>query len=231
LGGGRYIKIDNNGDVFWIKSFIVCAGTNDIQLTSDNGFLISGTVRNICSVPTPDQTETNLGDVQTLIIKTDSSFNKQWDKTVFSTGEDYEGMAIEAGNGCYIIASDSRSGTGGYKSQPNWDITNQTGDIWIVKLCEDPNSVVNKNKQGAGDIVVYPNPFVNDIAISIEKENVQEATFVLTTMDGKILYQQHETHLATGYTKILDVRNLPSGVYMVTVSISGENIVKRVVKL
>lgn len=230
LGGGRYIKVDDNGDEFWTKSFIVCAGTNDIKLTSDKGFLISGTVRNICSVPTPDQTETNLGDIQTLIIKTDSAFNKQWDKTVFSTGEDYEGMAIEAGNGCYVIASDSRSGIGGYKSQPNWDATNQWGDFWIVKLCEDPNFIPVLTKDEGVSVVVYPNPIVNEVAIALQQEQVQEATYVLTTIDGKILYHQHETHLAPGYTKILDLSTLPSGVYLITVNINGENITKQVVK-
>ena len=230
LGGGIYIKVDDNGDEFWTKSFIVCAGTNDIQLTSDKGFLISGTVRNICSVPTPDQTETNLGDVQTLIIKTDSSFNKQWDKTVFSGGEDYGGMAIEAGNGCYVAASSSISWISGYKSQPNWDTSNNTTDFWIVKLCEDPNFIPTLTKEEGVSVVVYPNPFVNEVAIALQQEQVQEATYVLTTIDGKILYQQHETQLAAGYTKIWDLSPLPSGVYIITVNIKGENIVKRVVK-
>jgi hypothetical protein len=228
--GFYFIKIDDNGDTIWQKSFSGCANINYIERTEDYGFLLSGEARNTCSGTPPDKTEANLGNYQTWFVKTDSSFNKQWDKTVFSTGEDYAGMAIEAGNGCYVIASDSRSGIGGYKSQPNWDATNQTGDIWLVKLCEDSNGIINK-KAGAGNsITVYPNPFVNEVAIRLEKEQVQEATYVLTTIDGKILFQQQEAHLAAGYTKIWDLSPLPSGVYIITVNINGENIVKRVVK-
>lgn len=192
-GGFRYRIIENTGEIITDGGFIGCAVIKRIDKTSDNGFLLSGEAYDGCvgGPIFPDKTEANLGRYQTWFIKTDSSFNKQWDKTVFSTGEDFEGMAIEAGNGCYVIDSDSRSGIGGYKSQPNWDATNQWGDFWIVKLCEDPNGIINKSADTGNSITVYPNPFVNEIAIRLQKEQVQEATYALTTIDGKILFQQH----------------------------------------
>ena len=39
-----------------------------------------------------------------------------------------------------------------------------------------------------------------------------------------------EDHLAPGYTKVLDLRPLPSGIYFVTVQTAKEQWVKRVVK-
>jgi hypothetical protein len=226
LGGGRYAKINNNGDTLWTKLFKVCAGTNDIRLTSDNGFIISGTARITCSAPTPDQSENNLGDIQTLIIKTDSAFNKQWDKTIFSPGEDYEGMALESNNGCYVIASLSISGVGGYKSQPSWG----GSDYWVVKLCVDSMLSANLTKENGIGIAVYPNPFIDEIAITIEKENLREATFAITTLEGKIIYTQHETHLANRYTKMLDVRNLVSGVYFININTNNQTHTRKIIK-
>jgi hypothetical protein len=119
LAGDGFIirKIDNNGILLSEYNFVGCAAIKHIEKSSDNGYLLSGEAyKNCVGGPIfPDKSEANLGDYQTWFVKTDSSFNKQWDKTIFSPGEDYEGKAIEAGNGCYVIASDSRSGIGGCK--------------------------------------------------------------------------------------------------------------------
>jgi hypothetical protein len=236
LAGDGFIirKIDNSGILLSEKKFDGCAVINRIDKTSDSGFLLSGEAYKGCvgGPLFPDKSEANLGRYQTWFVKTDSAFNKQWDKTVFSPGEDYEGRAIEADNGCYVIASDSRSDVGGYKSQPNWDTTNSSGDIWIVKLCEDSllNLTPTLSKGEGVGMVVYPNPFTDDISITIEKENLKEATFAITTTEGKIIYTQHETQLANRYTKILDVRNLASGVYLVSVAVQDEVITRRIIK-
>jgi hypothetical protein len=110
------------------------------------------------------------------------------------------------------------------------DASNQSGDFWAVKLCEDSLLTTNLIQENEIGIAIYPNPFVNALAITLQKENLKEATFAITTIEGKIIYTQHETHLANRYTKMLDMRNLASGVYLVTVSIEGEQITKRVVK-
>jgi len=91
----------------------------------------------------------------------------------------------------------------------------------------------NYNLAGIGGdmrVAVSPNPFVSDIAISIQKENLQLATFTITNPMGKTIYMANETNLATGYTKMLDLSYLPNGLYFLEVFVDGERTVKQIVK-
>jgi hypothetical protein len=120
------------GNTQWDKNF---GGSNydyfrSVRQTSDSGYLISG---DSDSPMSGDKTEGNLGITQTWILKTDSVGNKLWDKTIFTTGSDNIGLAVEAEDNCYLIANYSYSGIGGYKTQIAW---NNSFDYWIVKFCD-----------------------------------------------------------------------------------------------
>lgn len=172
--GFYFIKINDDGDTIWQRSISGCANINDIESTKDNGFLLPGESRNNCSETLPNKTEANLGRFRTWFVKTNSVFNKLWDKTVFFPDEDYYGITIETPNNCYVAARLSKLWTGGYKSQPNWDSINNTTDFWIVKLREDPTLIPSLCK-GEG-VLVYRKPRINEVATWLQKEPVQEAT-------------------------------------------------------
>ncbi len=136
-GGYDYwiVKTDPFGNRQWDKDF---GGTGSetayyIQQTADNGFLISGASNSPIS---GNKTEANLGQYQSWVVKTDSLGNIMWDRTVLSTGIDVGGLALETKDGCYVMASSSTAGIGGYKTQPNRDTTNGTYDYWVVKFCD-----------------------------------------------------------------------------------------------
>ena len=93
---------------------------------------------------------------------------------MFFPDEDYYGITIEPPNNCYVAARLSKLWAGGYKSQPNWDSTNNTTDFWIVKLREDPTLIPSLSKSEG--VLVYRKPHVNEVATWLQKEPVQEAT-------------------------------------------------------
>lgn len=84
--------------------------------------------------------------------------------------------------------------------------------------------------EGGIQMQVYPNPFATDLSIALKGENLHEATFTITNALGQVIYRKEENNLATGYTKVLDLSQLPSGVYFVAVTVNGETTAKRVVK-
>ena len=142
------VKIDSVGNQQWDKDF---GGTDIEELSNlqktDDGYLISGSSYSSIS---GDKTEDNLGVEQTWIIKTDSLGNKEWDKTIFTTGHDEVGMGIQTSDGCYAIALTTDANLGGYKTQPNWGVH----DYWIIKFCDTtgaylmrPTSYFNSNNQ------------------------------------------------------------------------------------
>ncbi|CAA9271626.1 MAG: hypothetical protein AVDCRST_MAG95-2786 [uncultured Adhaeribacter sp.] len=76
-----------------------------------------------------------------LVINTFSSIsnaqNKQWDKTIGGTGNDYLSKMVNTPDGGYILGGTSDSGFGGEKSQPS----KGGSDFWIVKIDADSTKV------------------------------------------------------------------------------------------
>ncbi len=128
------IKTDSNGNKLWDKDFGGMSGEgieygNDLLQTSDKGYLIGGT--SISSIG-GNKSESNLGNSQVWLVKTDSVGNFQWDKTILTHGQDYISGMIETSIGCYVLAIQTDADTGGYKSQMSQGFS----DYWIVKLCD-----------------------------------------------------------------------------------------------
>ena len=224
IGSQWILKIDTAGNKMWDKGFSGGGGEfNNFSQTSDGGYLIAC---RICGLDSgPDKSEANLGPCQAWVVKTDSLCNKQWDKTIFTTGFDGYSEAVETRDGCYAIAVGTNGGIGGYKTQQNWG---GSYDYWIAKFCFEPVGVDDITEDT--NILVYPNPFISDIAISLQKENLKEATFTISNMLGQVVFTKVENNLASSYTKMLDLSYLPNGIYLVEVTADGERVLKKVVK-
>jgi PKD repeat protein len=149
-GGYDYwmVKIDSQGVKEWDNRF---GGTDqeddvgNISQTFDGGYLIAGTSYSNIS---GEKTEDNLGQEQIWVVKTDSLGNILWDKTAFTTGHDEIGYGIDAKDGCFVFANETKAGIGGYKTQDNWS---SDEDYWIVKFCDTtaiplpPDALISSN--------------------------------------------------------------------------------------
>lgn len=228
--GDRYQMqvLTPTGELFKELKITAYSSLDGFELKSDGGFLFSG--RTSAGI-TDTKSEVNLGQEQTWVFRCDSMGNKLWDKTIFTTKSNF-GYAIETSDGCYVVGTQTMSGIGGYKTQPNYDTTEKSYDFWVMKFCMWPVGLSpSPQTPERGLIQVYPNPFVEDVFITLRGEqHIKEATFMLTDVQGRVLYKQHESQLAKGYTKVLDLSILPKGVYIVTVStatgVSTQQIVK-----
>lgn len=203
-------------------------GLMHIEPLGDGGYLLSGSSKT--TTPSCEKSESNMGARQSWLVKIDTLGNKQWDKTVLTQGTEDGCHALQSNDGCYVVGSYTSGGIGGYKSQPSWDAG---GDYWIMKFCMDTvTGFIPALAKGEGGIQVqvYPNPFSTDVAISVQKENLHEASFTISNSLGQIIYQREENNLRQGYTKMLDLRYLPNGLYFITVEADGERVVRRVVK-
>ncbi len=223
--GYRIMKIDSLGSELWEQVFPAGSYFSSFSFTNDDGYLFGGyTSLGIVGV----KTENNLGFSQSWIVKSDSLGYKQWDKTIFTTGDDDGGYAVQTSDGCYAVANNSRAGIGGYKTIAAWD---SSMDFFIVKFCMDTVTDLSPNLTfGEGEIQVYPNPFTNDLSIGLKGENIHEAVFTITSLIGQVIYSSEENNLATGYTKMLDLSWLANGVYFVSMVYDGVVTTQKVVK-
>ena len=152
--------------------------------------------------------------------------NKQWDKTIFTDAVSDISNAFQTEEGGYVISSFTAANVDYYKSQPAWNLS---PDYWIVKFCDTIVTAINGITPNL-QFSVYPNPFVTDLAITMQEDNLKEAGFTITNLLGQTIYYQHETDLSTTYTKMLDLSYLPNGVYFLEVVVDGERMVREVVK-
>jgi len=139
------IKIDSLGNIQWDKAFggSYHEDRTKISQTFDGGYLISGDSESDAS---GDKSEDNLGDKQIWVVKTDSLGSKQWDKTIFTLGDNIRGYAIQTREGCYAMANNTSGGIGGDKTQPNWDTTFiflPTHDYWIIRFCDSACAILS----------------------------------------------------------------------------------------
>jgi hypothetical protein len=67
------------------------------------------------------------------LAKTQSIVVKQWDSRFGGNSAEQLTTFIKSDDGGYLLGGWSYSGVYGDKTQPNWDTTNQTRDMWVVK--------------------------------------------------------------------------------------------------
>ena len=117
------IKTDSSGNKTWDRTF---GGTDDdggasVQQTSDGGYIITGYTKSY---------GTDSSDA--LLIKTDASGNKTWDKTFRGTNGAGGASVQQTSDGGYIITGYTYAHAGG------------NGDVWLIKADSSGNGVWNK---------------------------------------------------------------------------------------
>jgi len=125
LGAGKWdvylIKTNNSGEKVWEKTF---GGSEDekahcVQQTSDGGFIIVGMTESYGE-----------GEEDIYLIKTDSSGNKEWEKTIGGSELDYGRWVLEISDG-YMIAGNTMS----FNAKKN--------DVFIIRTDKNGNVDLN----------------------------------------------------------------------------------------
>lgn len=119
------IKIDNNGNILWEKSY---GGTSfdvarQITATIDNGYLLVGSSRS-----QDGDVSINQGQNDFWIVKIDNSGNIKWQKTVGGSGIDFAYSVVEMNDERIIMVGESNSSDG--------DVSENKGftDLLITKI-------------------------------------------------------------------------------------------------
>jgi hypothetical protein len=153
------------------------------------------------------------------VVKTDSTGNIQWDKTIGGRENDICEVIKEVRPNVYVVGGSSNATISGDKTigSKGYD------DYWIVKLkytntTTSPIASINQESimsaaSGNRKFSVYPNPAKEVLHI---QNGGRSATFTLTNQSGKILLTQK----VNGSSSI-NITHLPSGVYFLKDNSTG----------
>lgn len=224
------VKTDAYGNKLWDKRY---GGTgreedfNSLIQLSDYGFLLGGTSFSNAS---GEKSENNLGAEQSWIIRTDQSGEEIWDKTILTNGNDDNGFIVPIGEGCYTIANYSAAGASGFKSQPNWDVTNATEDYWMVQFCDLAHSTVSVESNEATPInmEVLPNPTFGKSILTVHSSTNDVLTVIVSDIIGREISRQNYNVAKGINTVAIDLAGKSDGVYFVS---AKQNFVTATVKI
>ncbi|MEO8149589.1 MAG: T9SS type A sorting domain-containing protein [Bacteroidia bacterium] len=104
---------------------------------------------------------------------------------------------------------------------------------WYFDLYTDHLSLspLGINDQNSGAVInVFPNPFTEQISVSIQKQNLKHTTFQIWNLLGQPVFNHKQKCSGNTCSKTVDLSFLPSGIYMLDLIIDGERTVRKIVK-
>ncbi len=79
-------------------------------------------------------------------------------------------------------------------------------------------------------VSVYPNPFSNEISISLNDRELEVEKVIVTDLTGKVIYQQDLGQTKGALIRISGLQNLTPGVYLVRISSSDGQLLQKIMK-
>lgn len=209
------VKTDAAGNKLWDRVYGGSdnEGQPSIIKTTDGGYIIT------CQSSSPagfDKTENNTADRHAWVLKLDSAFNRQWDKTMLTdSGFLFGTFTAQSGN-CYATAVSTNAQAGGYKTQTNRGQT----DVWAIMFCD--TTLVTDTTGSNIQITIYPNPFATQLQVKLLGANSGSAAFKVMNALGQIVLSETEVYTGSTYTKTILVSFLSAGFYIAEVTAGGE---------
>ncbi|CAN5636566.1 hypothetical protein BH10BAC2_BH10BAC2_43440 [soil metagenome] len=144
------VKLDAQGNIQWDKTI---GGSSEDQLsalqqTTDGGYILGGWSGSGIS---GEKSANSKGNQDYWVVKTDSSGNVQWDKTIGGSNFDYLNAVRQTTDGGYILGGRSLSNQSSDKTE------NSRGaeDYWVVKLNSNGNIEWDRTIGGTANDVLY----------------------------------------------------------------------------
>ncbi len=191
FGAGGYdiwlIKTNPAGDTLWTKTF---GGSTDdygysVQQTSDEGYIVTGYTESF-----------GAGNFDLWLLKTDSSGDTLWTKTLGGIQADYGYSVQQTMDGGYIVTGVTLSyGLGANK-------------IWLIGIASGTTAIEENTE---ADFEVYPNPTNGKFYVSSTGFHVDINKVELVDMFGKVVKSFSGNFNAENME--FDVSDLSAGVY------------------
>lgn len=143
-------------------------------------------------------------------------------------------------NGINYVSIGSVKAIGNSASKQNYRFMDANpakgNNYYRIKSVDIDNSyklsiVRNVKNLGFVEMMINPNPVTSTMNISLEAEASEKASIIITDLSGRKVYSETKNVIAGSNNIPVDVNNLNKGIYIVTLRLSGETLIKKVTKL
>ncbi len=204
---------------------------NDIQFTSDGGFIVLGTT---LSGDADAQTIPLHGGEEVFILKFDAAREMEWRKRLGGTASDYGIKIKELAGGGYIVLGETTSPNNGDVSGVHGNpVVSVPADLWIVRLDAGGNILWQKCLGGtgveqagsidmtsSGGFIISGNTTSTNGDVS-GNHGSGDAWVVEINATGNILWQK--CYGGTAYEGVALIKSLPAGGYVFTAATRSVN--------
>ena len=215
------VRIDALGELIWQRSY----GGSSVEWSNGivavaNGYVMAGSTDSSDG----DITGYQGGFYDYWLIRVDLEGELIWQRCLGGPGDDRAGALDATADGGYIVAGLSSSNGGDVTSCfPGYD-------LWVVKLATDPTGIEEQGPLSA--LAVYPVPTAGELTLSADLASPGHVRVQLFGLAGQLYMQLYDAYRPAGrWTLERSLADLPSGVYMLRISVDGRMVTRRVVKL
>ncbi|MCX6293577.1 MAG: T9SS type A sorting domain-containing protein [Sphingobacteriales bacterium] len=143
-------------------------------------------------------------------------------------------------NGINYVSIGSVNAIGNSASKQNYRFLDANpakgNNYYRIKSVDIDNSyklsvVRNVKNLGFVEMMINPNPVASTMNISLEAEASEKASIIITDLSGRKVYSGTKNVIAGSNNIPVDVNNLNKGIYIVTLRLSGETLIKKITKL
>ena len=125
----------------------------------------------------------------------------------------------------------------GGSSQGDWTlrvIDNSSGDVgtinsWSIELCQT-NQTSSIDDFSFRQFSIYPNPFKDTIDISLETDTSDDVIISVFDIQGRQIIHHKYTNQSTTFNKELNLNNLTSGIYILSIQKGLAKTAKKIIK-
>jgi hypothetical protein len=188
-------KLDANGNLIWKKIY----GTVDaeqgesIQRLSDGGYIVAG------------MSTHGAGSYDMYIIRTNSTGDSLWSRTIGSSGDDRAFAVASPQAGSYLVTGWS------------WSLGQGLGDVYLLKLLDQPTGINGNTTYPTSTTLSqnYPNPFNPATLIKYSISKVSNVKLIIYDILGREVKRliNNEIKSAGSYTVEFNGQNYASGIY------------------
>jgi hypothetical protein len=144
---------------------------------------------------------------------------------VFSTPELFKGGSWTLYTATFTALA--TTDTIGFRVAPG--LTGTSGSVGV-----DGDSTMNitsvNNILEDNEFKIYPNPFIGNISVVINKQNIKQTILTVKNILGQTVFNQQDNNLNSTYTKVINLDFLSEGIYLFDIIVDGKRMVKKIVK-